>query len=161
MPTANKTAESRVKIRFADCDPFNHLNNSRYLDYLLNAREDHLLAEYDFDLYKTVQQTGLGWVVAENRIAYVKPANLMETVTLRSAIIHWGDRTIQVEMQMWNENKTELKALLWTNFVYYDFSKGKPAPHAADLAERFRPLVLENISGMDFNERVQQLKALH
>ena len=44
-----KTPKSRDKIRFTDCDMFGHLNNSRYLDYLINAREDHLKDFYNFD----------------------------------------------------------------------------------------------------------------
>ena len=45
MKQLEKTIESKVKIRFPDCDPFNHLNNSKYIDYIINAREDHLLIE--------------------------------------------------------------------------------------------------------------------
>jgi acyl-CoA thioester hydrolase len=33
-----KVPESEALIRFPDCDPFNHLNNSRYIDYFINAR---------------------------------------------------------------------------------------------------------------------------
>ncbi len=39
----NKTPEvltSQAIIRFQDCDPYAHLNNGRYLDYFMNARED-------------------------------------------------------------------------------------------------------------------------
>ena len=30
--------ETRVQIRFQDCDPLQHLNNSKYFDYYFNAR---------------------------------------------------------------------------------------------------------------------------
>ena len=39
---------SKAKIRFIDCDPIGHLNNSKYLDYMLNAREDHVEDYYGF-----------------------------------------------------------------------------------------------------------------
>ncbi len=29
--------ESRVVIRFQDCDPMQHLNNAKYFDYYFNA----------------------------------------------------------------------------------------------------------------------------
>ena len=38
----NKNPNLDYKIRFNDGDLFGHLNNSRYLDYFINAREDHL-----------------------------------------------------------------------------------------------------------------------
>ncbi len=43
MKQLKKIIESKVKIRFPDCDPFNHLNNSKYIDYFINAREDQLI----------------------------------------------------------------------------------------------------------------------
>jgi len=39
-----------VKIRFQDCDPFNHLNNSKYIDYFINTREDQLLEYYGLEI---------------------------------------------------------------------------------------------------------------
>ncbi|WP_192348725.1 hypothetical protein [Algoriphagus sp. Y33] len=33
-----KIPESNSVIRFQDYDPFNHLNNARYIDYFINAR---------------------------------------------------------------------------------------------------------------------------
>jgi acyl-CoA thioester hydrolase len=42
---------STKKIRFQDCDPFNHLNNGRYVDYYINSREDQLLENYNIDLF--------------------------------------------------------------------------------------------------------------
>ena len=38
MEPLEKNPESKVVVRFPDCDPFNHLHNSRYIDYYLNAR---------------------------------------------------------------------------------------------------------------------------
>ena len=35
---------STAIIRFQDCDPYSHLNNGRYLDYFMNAREDQVWA---------------------------------------------------------------------------------------------------------------------
>ena len=54
----NKSPNSNYKIRFNDCDMFGHLNNSRYLDYLINAREDHLKDYYSFDFTEYYKLTG-------------------------------------------------------------------------------------------------------
>ena len=82
--------ESKIRVRFQDCDPFNHLNNSSYLDYFFNAREDQLLKFYDIDIYKHVQKQGKGWVVVTNQISYLKPALVTETVTIQSQIINFS-----------------------------------------------------------------------
>ncbi|MDB5230478.1 MAG: acyl-CoA thioesterase, partial [Chitinophagaceae bacterium] len=50
MAPYQKLPESTIKIRFHDCDPFNHLNNSRYIDYMMAARSDQLALYYQFDM---------------------------------------------------------------------------------------------------------------
>ena len=57
--TLERAPQSEVLVRFADCDPFNHLNNSKYIDYFINAREDHLIKYYYFDIYRMAKETGL------------------------------------------------------------------------------------------------------
>lgn len=37
-----KEVSTTVKVRFSDCDPIGHLNNVKYLEYMFNAREDHV-----------------------------------------------------------------------------------------------------------------------
>lgn len=68
-----KEPMSDVVIRFQDCDPFGHLNNARYIDYFINAREDHLSEHYDFDIYERQKQSNSNWVVAKTKIAYIFP----------------------------------------------------------------------------------------
>ena len=62
MKKLPNTLQSTVKIRFQDCDPFNHLNNAAYLNYFVNAREDQILEQYGIDIYKmTGARHGLHW----------------------------------------------------------------------------------------------------
>src|SRR3989338_5688897 len=82
-----KKPTSRVKIRFQDCDPFNHLNNGRFLDYFFNAREDHLTEHYNLDIFTQLKKTGCAWVVASNQIAYLKPAMVAEEVVIETKLI--------------------------------------------------------------------------
>ena len=91
MNTISKLWESKVLIRFPDCDPFNHLNN---------AREDHILANMNFNIYHFAAQHGFGWVVSKNQVVYLKPAFLMETVVIDSALLRLGETGLLVEMKM-------------------------------------------------------------
>ncbi len=153
-----KIAESEALIRFPDCDPFNHLNNSRYLDYFINAREDHLLRYYHFSIYQYIQEKKLAWVVSQNQIAYLKPAMLMETVVIQSTIREMRERDLLVEMTMLNKDKTKLKALLWSRFYHIDMATQKSIPHSKELMDFFKPLEnpLPNITS--FEERITQLR---
>jgi len=97
-----KIIESKAKIRFQDCDPFNHLNNAEYLNYLNNAREDQLMSNYGIDIYKMAKEEGLSWVTGSNQIAYLRPAWLMEDVIIQTRMLSYDSSSIKVEMHMPN-----------------------------------------------------------
>lgn len=145
-------------IRFPDCDPFNHLNNARYLDYFIIAREDHLMKYHGFNLYQYAQEKGVSWVVGQNQIAYFRPAMLMEQVIIQSTLLKWGEKELLVEMRMWNKSKTTLKALLWTKFVHFNIAKQRSETHSEELAEKFKGLENPLPEEITFEKRVEQVK---
>lgn len=100
--------ESSAIIAFSDCDPFGHLNNGRYIDYFLNAREEQLEAYYDLSLIDWSRR-GLGWFVTQNQIAYLRPANYREKVILVSRLTTYSESTLQIEMLMYDEHKKSSK----------------------------------------------------
>jgi len=160
MQELNKVWETTYSIRFSDCDPFNHLNNSRYLDYFINAREDHLLKFHHFNVYERLRDKGLSWVIGKNEIVYLRPALLMETVVIQSMILKIDERTILVEMSMWDEARTAIKALLWTTFAYYNLNTQKPEKHDQEFLETFRPYENPLSDLMCIEERAKQLRKL-
>ena len=116
MTTLPKTLESKAKIRFQHCDPFNHLNNAEYINYMINAREDQIINNYNLDLFKMAQTQGISWVVGTNQIAYLRPAFLMEDIIIDSQLFSFTENELNVEIRMWNHDKTELKAVMWSSF---------------------------------------------
>jgi acyl-CoA thioester hydrolase len=158
MSEIQTTWETEYLIRFPDCDPFNHLNNSRYLDYFINAREDHLLKFHHFNIYDLAREKGISWVVSKHQIVYLKPALLMETVVIQSTLIRMDEREIEVEMIMWNHNKTVMKAFLWTNFVHFNLKTQKREIHSADLMNAFQPYCISLPASFIFEKRIEQMK---
>lgn len=158
MKTLPKILESKTKIRFQDCDPFNHLNNAAYINYLINAREDQLIQYYDIDIYKMGKTLGKSWVVGSNQIAYLRPAFLMEEVVIDSQLINFSNSSLQVELRMWNHDKTELKAVMWSSFVHFNLIKLKTEVHTEELMQLFNA-VLNPVKQTSFETRTQQLKA--
>jgi acyl-CoA thioester hydrolase len=154
-----KTLESSVLIRFPDCDPFNHLNNARYLDYFINAREDHLWENYKFNVYHYAKEHGKSWVVGSNQVVYLKPAMLMETVVIQSTLLLLREKDILVEMMMWNKDKTQLKAVLWSSFVHFNLVTQKSEMHTDELMNYFKQFEQPLPVQMSFEERVAQLKS--
>ncbi|RZJ33013.1 MAG: acyl-CoA thioesterase [Flavobacterium sp.] len=127
-----KSPTSQYKVRFNDCDLFGHLNNSRYLDYLINAREDHLAEYYDLDLSAHYKK-GFGWVVGSHEISYVIPAVYNEMIKIQSALIHCAADSLEVETVMFDGAATHLKAVMRTKLVHVNTQTGRKEPHGDDF----------------------------
>jgi YbgC/YbaW family acyl-CoA thioester hydrolase len=138
-----KAPVSFYKVRFNDCDPLGHLNNSRYLDYFLNAREDHLKDSYGIDLKEWVAQ-GKIFVVSSHEIRYVRPVTYNEVVGIQSALIGWGETWLQVEMLMYDSLK-ELKAVLWTIFTRINATTGRREVHPAEFVAFVREVLVDDV----------------
>jgi len=157
MPELLNVLESRTKVRFQDCDPFNHLNNAAYLNYFMNAREDQLIDNYGIDIYKMARKEGKSWVVGSNQIAYLKPAFLMEAIVIQSQLLQFGDSHLLVELRMLNLDKTEIKAIMWSTFVHFNLPQQKRETHSDVFMELFKNVV-NPVTAPSFEQRVSAVK---
>jgi YbgC/YbaW family acyl-CoA thioester hydrolase len=154
----NIILESKVKVRFHDCDPFNHLNNSKYIDYIITARGDHLLDNYNLDIYHLARVQSLGWVVSQTQIAYLTPAYLMEEVVIQTQLIAFTDKSLSVEALMWDNSKQTLKAVMWTKLKHFNLKTKQTQRHSDDLQQLFEEMVSPLPEVVDFETRTKQLK---
>jgi acyl-CoA thioester hydrolase len=122
------TPSSTYTIRFNDCDLFGHLNNARYIDYFLNAREDHLKNYHEIDLSEFYKRNS-AWVVGGHEIAYLRPAVYNEIVIIQSTLLQATEDFLLVEIQMKSGNQSHLKAIMRTRFVPINTQTGRKEPH--------------------------------
>lgn len=132
-----RVLESTALIRFSDCDPFGHLNNTRYLDYMLNARSDQLRDAYNLDVFATGQQLGSSWVVSQSQIAFVLSALPGETVRIRTELIHFTESTLVVEAIMLDEAAARIKAISWVEFTFVSMQTGRRTRHTPEHMHLF------------------------
>ncbi|RLD22181.1 MAG: acyl-CoA thioesterase [Bacteroidetes bacterium] len=158
MSDLPKLLSSSTIIRFQDCDPYKHLNNIKYLEYFINAREDQVLEAYDLDIYNIAITQGVGWVTAQNQIAYIRAAVMKEKVEITSKIIQFAPRAMSVEFQMLNADTGKLKSIMWSKFVHIDMRTGKSLEHNAYFMEMFTKLTV-SVDADHFEARVKAIRA--
>ncbi len=152
-----KAPETEAIIRFQDCDPFGHLNNARYLDYFINAREDHLAHHYGLDIFQRQKRLNQTWVVAKTSIAYIRPAVVMERVNICTSLRQYSRTRLQMEGVMKGiGNKSVLKALVWIDFRYIDLGKNRAVDHPQDLMVLFKAIAAAD-GQEDFDTRVKSV----
>ncbi|TWP29025.1 acyl-CoA thioesterase [Apibacter muscae] len=148
-----KEPESIHKIRFMDCDPIGHLSNIRYFDYMLNAREDHCLENYQIDNYEQSKKTGCLWVVLQNQIAYIKEVKFNQQIKITSKIIKFSDKTNTVEILMYDKEKKMIHAVLWLTLIYFNLKTRKSEEQPHNIINLFEDLKV-NIPEDSFENRV-------
>lgn len=155
-----KELESEVVARFQDCDPFGHLNNARYMDYFINAREDHLIQFYNLNIYEYADKTREAWVVSKAQIAYLRPVLVMEKVRIRTRVLFYSENNLVVEGLMLDSEGTRLKSMLWVEFAYVSLTSGRPMKHPPEMMDLLQKALYSDSCNPDgFNQRVEIVRA--
>lgn len=153
---------SEIVVRFQDCDPFGHLYNARYIDYFINAREDHLAEYYDLDIYERQKTCKENWLITKHQIAYVYPVSFREPVLIETTLLTFTEDSILMEGIMSGTGPKKLKSVIWTQFKYFSFLTRKPTRHPKDIMVLFETISRRSeVDHSDFDLRVQQLRALY
>ena len=160
-----QTPETTHRVYFQDCDLLGHLNNARYLDYFLNAREDHTTTHYQLNMGALAREQQAAWVITKHHLSYLKPA--------RQGVpgAHPAASSSTSTTPTWCSKcrcaaKTALRllALLWSEMAYVAMPAGTRTDHANAMMDLLEQLDVDDITydPDGFDERVkavrQQLK---
>jgi len=148
-----KELSTTARIRFSDCDPIGHLNNVKYLEYMLNAREDHVESGYGFTYEEFTKKTGCTWVTVQNEIAYLKEVRYNSKVLISSKTIELGDRLSKVEILMKDEDGKTIHSILWLTVIYFNMKTRRSESHPEETKELFQKFLV-NLEEKDFQSRV-------
>jgi acyl-CoA thioester hydrolase len=155
-----KELSTVVKVRFSDCDPIGHLNNVKYLEYMLNAREDHVENGYGFTYEEYTRRTGCTWITIQNEIAYLKEVRYNAKVMITSKTIEVGDRLSKVEILMKSEDGSTIHSVLWLTVIYFDMKTRRAAIQPPETINLFKDFLV-NLEEPDFKSRVASLRKLN
>ncbi|MCC5936568.1 MAG: acyl-CoA thioesterase [Lunatimonas sp.] len=154
-----KETESRVVIRFQDCDPLQHLNNAKYFDYFFNAREDQVPKLYGVEMIDFIRKYKAAWVIYNHNISYIRPAKVGEWVRIMSRVVWYDHQTVVVEYYMTDDSKEELKTLMWTTMRYVTMVDGRSTPHEGAVADFLKAVVDPIEYGqISIKERIREIK---
>ena len=153
-----KEISSVVKVRFSDCDPIGHLNNVKYIEYMMNAREDHVESFYGFTYEDYIKETGCTWIALQNEIAYLKEIRANKKVLITSKTIDITDRLSKVEILMKSEDDKIIHSVLWLTVIYFNMRTRKSEVLTGEIKERFEKFLV-SLDQKNFQSRVNFLRS--
>ena len=86
--------EKQIEIRWRDQDPYGHVNNAVYLNYLESAKIDYFRR-----VLGLVELEEMG-IVGDVRITYRSPAFLGETLSIGARIARIGTKSMEWEFEV-------------------------------------------------------------
>lgn len=113
--------ETTIKIRGYHCDSYGHVNNSRYLELLEEARWDFLDQENRIEHFKNL---GLQFFIVNININYRKALILGDEIKINVSLLEHGNTSITLKQEITRNNELAADALI--KFVLFDSNTGKP-----------------------------------
>jgi len=159
--TLESTNSFGYRIRFEDCDPFGHLNNANYFNYLLHGLEDYFREIIKIDFGDYISE-GYGWMVKNHQIAYLRPAAQNEKIRIVVDLVTISEFELETELKMFGSKSHKLKAILKTSLIHFDVSKRKRCSLHINTFFTIAQFVNININPKDsLNDRILTLRNLH
>lgn len=135
-----KTFETELRVRPDDIDMFQHVHNSKYLDYVLAARYDQMEHCYGMSMEKFMER-GYGWVVKSVQINYKRALMLGDYFVVRTGIECIDERGCRVKFTINHKANDKLCSDGWFDFVMIDIKTGKSVKISEDIMEHYNMLV--------------------
>jgi thioesterase-3 len=94
--------ESELNVRPDDIDMFNHVHNSKYLDYVLAARYEQMDKFYGMS-WENFAEQGYGWVVTKVTISFKRALLMGDTMLIRTGIVEMNEKGCIVQFEIINK----------------------------------------------------------
>ncbi len=126
-----------IKVHGYHLDLYGHVNNTRYLEFLEEARWN--IKEKYFDYPQTHDQ-GFGFVVVNTNINYRSYARLGDTLEIRSRIIRIGTKSATFRHEIYLSESATLVVDAEVTFAFVDLQSGKAMAISPEWRQRLEAL---------------------
>lgn len=125
-----------LKVRPDDIDMFNHVHNSKYLDYVLAARYEQMEIDYKMSM-KEFLLSGFGWVVKTALINFKRPLNLGDEFIVSTTIQSINKVGCKVIFEIVNLKTKKVNADGDLDFVMIDLKSGKSSQLTQEMIDKY------------------------
>ncbi len=124
--------ETHFKIRTFHTDAFGHVNNSRHLELLEEARWQY--AE-QIGLLELLAQQQLGFIIIDMRIRFREPVFEGDTTRVLTSLISLGSASGEVEQLVFKTGRDQVAVKSLFHFILIDRKSGASVPIEAAIRE--------------------------
>ena len=119
------------KVRFADVDMFDHVNNAAYLTYVESAR-----VAYYSNLTGLADPRDFGMTVASAKVDFLMPVFYGQSIDVYTRIGRVGNKSWTLEHELRDSETGEVVAIASTVNVFYDHETGSSQSIPTEIVEK-------------------------
>lgn len=127
---------STLKVRPDDIDMFNHVHNSKYLDYVMAARYEQMETCYNMSIEKFMEM-GYGWVVKTAHVEYKRPLTLGEIFKVTTWILSMEEKSSKVNFEIVSLKTGKICSDGWFDYVLIDIKTGRGMKITEEMIEKY------------------------
>ncbi|RZK43189.1 MAG: acyl-CoA thioesterase [Pedobacter sp.] len=128
--------ESELDVRPDDIDMFNHVHNSKYLDYVLAARYEQMDKFYNMSWEKFAQQ-GYGWVVTNVNISFKRALVMGDKMLIRTGIVEMNEKGCTVQFEIINRKTGKVASDGLFEYVMIDLQTKRAAKVSLEMIKAY------------------------
>lgn len=128
--------ETELNVRPDDIDMFNHVHNSKYLDYVLAARYEQMEKFYGMSWEKFSEQ-GFGWVVAKVTINFKRALKMGDQMIVRTGILEMNEKGSNVQFEIINKATGKVSSDGVFDYVMIDLTTQRSCKVNEDMIKAY------------------------
>ncbi|HZU87469.1 MAG TPA: thioesterase family protein [Anaerolineaceae bacterium] len=122
-----------ILVRYGDLDPQWHVNNSRFVTFIEQARFEYLLKA---DLWDGEDFFNLGLIVADQHIAYIGQIFMTQKIHVGVGVTRIGNKSLTFEYTIEDQDTGQALAKAETIMVAYDYHNHTSIPVSAEWRQK-------------------------
>jgi len=132
---------TKIKIRGFHIDSYNHVNNTRYLEFLEEARwnikDRHLQFFNDYE-------DEYGLITVNNNIDYLLPSFLGDDLRIESQVLKIGTKSVVFQHDIFNDSNNKHIIRAKATFVFFNRKKNQSEQIPEELRKKLLMLFIDN-----------------
>ncbi len=125
-------------IRSFHCDAFGHVNNSRYLELLEEARWQY--AE-TIGLIELLTARNFGFIIIDMRLRFRVPVFESNTLTVQTSLVTLGSASGEVRQWAYKNDHKQVALKSLFHFILIDRENGASVPIDGQIRERLLQVI--------------------
>lgn len=133
--------EQRMPVRFADLDPYGHVNASVYLDYIVSSRWSFARQRFGIG-DRTLFERGVGFYMTRADMSFLKPIIGMQELVITSYVTQIQEARLLAHAEIKSSDEGKMFSRGTLEFVTIDLATTRPTP----CPDWVRDLFIERIA---------------